>query len=82
MLPYFRKVESFVPSKEMGEEKREDLHGYDGPITVLFPKCTQRAHGANQRLDYLRDLFWPSSKLPLEGNGGKYLPNGRTSANS
>jgi choline dehydrogenase-like flavoprotein len=40
MLPYFKKVERFVPSKEMGIEKREDVHGYEGPITVLPHDCS------------------------------------------
>ena len=37
MLPYFKKSETFVPSAEMGQEKKEDVHGYSGPVTVLYP---------------------------------------------
>lgn len=40
MLPYFKRVETFIPSKEMGKAKRGDLHGNDGPITVLPHDCS------------------------------------------
>lgn len=37
LLPYFKKSETWVPGKEMPQEKCHDIHGYEGPITVSTP---------------------------------------------
>ena len=41
LLPYFKKTETFVPGKGMRQD-RDEFHGYDGPIKVVFSSLRQR----------------------------------------
>jgi choline dehydrogenase-like flavoprotein len=46
LLLYFKKTETFIPGMEMVQGKREDIHGYEGPIKVLPSYCFLNTYGA------------------------------------